>query len=40
MNSSVGLFFRDWAKITEGETILYEVSLYEDADPDKVIVAP
>lgn len=36
VNQSVGLYFQDWAKIEEGETIEYEVSLYEEADLDKV----
>lgn len=36
VNQSVGLFFRDWEKIEEGETLTYNVSLYEDADLDKV----
>lgn len=38
INSSVGLFFRDWITITDGDTIEYEVSLYEDADLDKVSI--
>lgn len=37
VNSSVGLFFKDWVPIVEGETLEYEVSLYEDADLDKVM---
>ena len=36
INSTVGIFFEDWVEISEGETLEYEVSLYEDADPDKV----
>lgn len=36
VNSSVGLFFKDWIPIVEGETISYEVSLHEEADLDKV----
>lgn len=38
VNASVGLFFKDWVPITEGDTIEYEVSLYKDADLDKVSV--
>lgn len=36
INSSVGIYFEDWKEIFEGETIDFEVSLYEDADLDKV----
>ena len=36
INATVGLFFEDWVEIREGETLEYEVSLYEDADLDKV----
>ena len=36
INSTVGIFFEDWVEISEGETLEYEVSLYEDADLDKV----
>lgn len=36
INSTVGIFFEDWVEISEGETIDYDVSLYEDADTDKV----
>lgn len=36
VNASVGLFFEDWVEISEGLTLEYEVSLYEDADLDKV----
>lgn len=36
VNASVGLFFEDWVEISEGQTLEYEVSLYEDADLDKV----
>ncbi|CAN0357622.1 unnamed protein product, partial [Hapterophycus canaliculatus] len=32
---SVGSYFEDWKEIYEGETIDFEVSLYEDADLDK-----
>ena len=39
INATVGLFFRDWVEIREGETLEYEVSLYEDADLDKVRVS-
>ncbi|CAM9508566.1 unnamed protein product, partial [Sphacelaria rigidula] len=35
INQSVGLFFKDWEKIEEGETLTYNVSLYEDADLKK-----
>ncbi|CAM9547842.1 unnamed protein product [Ectocarpus sp. 6 AP-2014] len=35
INSTVGIFFEDWVEIREGETIDYDVSLYEDADTDK-----
>eukprot|EP00752_Nemacystus_decipiens_P002900 g2698.t1 len=35
INATVGLFFEDWVEIREGETLEYEVSLYEDADLDK-----
>ncbi|CAM9651759.1 unnamed protein product, partial [Choristocarpus tenellus] len=35
VNSSVGLFFKDWETIGEGETLEYTVSLYEGADLDK-----
>ena len=37
INSTVGIFFKDWEEISEGETLEYEVSLYEDADTDKVL---
>lgn len=36
INSTVGIFFEDWVEISEGMTLEYEVSLYEDADLDKV----
>lgn len=36
INSTVGIFFEDWVEIAEGQTLEYEVSLYEDADLDKV----
>lgn len=36
INATVGIFFEDWVDISEGETIDYEVSLYEDADLTKV----
>ena len=39
INATVGLFFEDWVEIREGETLEYEVSLYEDADLDKVRVS-
>ena len=39
INSTVGIFFEDWVEITEGDTLDYEVSLYEGADLDKVIHA-
>ncbi|CAM9425618.1 unnamed protein product [Ectocarpus fasciculatus] len=35
INATVGIFFEDWVEIREGETLEYEVSLYEDADLDK-----
>ncbi|CAM9313629.1 unnamed protein product [Discosporangium mesarthrocarpum] len=35
VNSSVGLFFKDWETIGEDETLEYEVSLHEDADLEK-----
>lgn len=37
VNSTVGIFFKDWVDIVSGETLEYEVSLYEDADTDKVM---
>lgn len=37
INSTVGIFFKDWVDIESGETLEYEVSLYEDADTDKVM---
>lgn len=36
INATVGLFFKDWVEIREGEELEYEVSLHEDADLDKV----
>lgn len=39
INATVGLFFEDWVEIREGETLEYEVSLYEDADLDKVRIS-
>lgn len=36
INSTVGIFFEDWVEIREGETLEYDVSLYEDADTEKV----
>lgn len=36
INATVGIFFDDWVEITEGETLEYEISLYEDADLTKV----
>lgn len=36
INATVGIFFQDWVDIQEGETLEYEVSLYEDADLTKV----
>lgn len=38
INSTVGIFFEDWVEISEGDTLEYEVSLYDGADLDKVRV--
>lgn len=37
INSTVGIFFMDWVDIEAGQTLEYNVSLYEDADTDEVI---
>lgn len=39
INSTVGIFFEDWVEIREGDTLEYNVSLYEGADLDKVMHA-
>lgn len=36
INGTVGIFFKDWVEIAEADSIEYEVSLYEEADLDKV----